>query len=149
MTFINSILKKTDMNNIKLLISLLLFALLGVGCTLDEDVSDPETAIIGAWKEIAQGVDDDHVKTIDSGMYLLFLPTGEFLSFTEYSTNRMEGVYQMDSDLLYYLNIDGVESNVDSFSFINRDKLKLTFFSGATILPTYSIPVVHIYKRIK
>jgi hypothetical protein len=131
------------------------FLLAGVwGCDkADSVVDDPQTAIIGKWRLVAQGLDEDHITAVAGPVYQIniYSPDGEFQSFYG-STNvyeEYELTYQTDSAFIYFVRPPNVTpAFVYEYTFINRNTLKLTCYSGFIIYPLPS-PIIYIYKRIK
>jgi hypothetical protein len=136
------------MKTIHLFLYAIGFAILSsalAGC--EQDVGDPEEAIIGQWEEIAFGVDEDHINQVEviTG-YIEFLPDGEYRIFP----NLIDFTYTYQIDGIYlYLHASIPSSDYTyEYKFINRNTLQLKYVQG--IIPDImNFPRVYIYRRIK
>jgi len=128
------------MNNIKLLIVLLLFALLGMGgCSDEKDWTEEQQQFLGQWKEIARGND----------MYPELPPSGEIIEFLPDWTFKRSNTarYSIDSKILY-LNYPEKENYFTYRYIFYEDTLRLDYLSGNIDMST-TAPTFNIYKQIK
>jgi hypothetical protein len=106
------------------------FLLAGVwGCDkADSVVYDPQAAIIGTWMLVAEGPDEDRITPVTYPYFNIYFSDGEFQRFHD-STNAYEEyrfTYQIDSTFIYQYSPIGNNGRAYKYSFINKNKLKLT-----------------------
>jgi hypothetical protein len=134
--------------NRSILQTALVAAILLGGLSGCDKVNDPEAAIIGRWKMISDGYDEDHMEPVTQtdGSYIEFLSGREYISVS-HQGDIFQCPYMIDNTFLYvYDNPD--QDRIWKYKFINRDKIKLTHIEG--IIETIMYPkVIKLYKRIK
>lgn len=129
-------------------IAVIAILLLGLwSCHNDDDIGDPQTAIIGKWKMIESGYDEDNMSPVDPDVYREYLPNGDVKGLSE----AKQTTFQIDKGYLYYYYPEVTGCIIYKYSFINKNKLKLEFNSTERdiYIPDIFSHKIFIYERIK
>ncbi|MDR2775081.1 MAG: hypothetical protein LBC19_10160 [Tannerella sp.] len=135
------------MKSLKTLLAVLLSSLCipFTGCNDDYSHLSPEEAIIGKWKLIKSGIDEEHLKPVDLDSWHEYHPDKTMYD----DINSLQFTYYMDQECLYRHLTRGDQLWVYEYKFTDKkNTLTLKYRSG--VIPTiYGFPLVYIYRRIK
>jgi hypothetical protein len=126
----------------------------------DEEVAEPETAILGKWERIADGLTEDRLNERTDGMYWEFFPDGTVRTYApgyfpaenSYGLFVGIGTYTIDADFLVrkFYTDDGTCYREDRYKYeFNKKQLKLT--KDPMVFPGMSeiyIVNVAVFKQI-